>query len=551
MTSDTRRSEPRPINEIARHLDVRDSEILPYGQFAAKLDATALRKRLVLQPEGRFVVVTGMTPTPPGEGKTLTTIGLTMALNRIGTRTAATLRQPSLGPVFGLKGGASGSGRAEVIPSELMNLHLTGDFHAITAAHNLLSAVIDSQLVQDNPHGLDPLAITWPRVLDINDRALRHITTGLGGRLNGQPRETRFDITATSEIMSVLGLSRDLAELKQRIGAITVGSAMNGQPVTVADIGIAGALTALLRDAINPNLLQTSEHTPAFVHSGPFANISYGNSSVIADLLALKLADCVVTESGFGSDLGFEKMMHIKAPVLGRYPDAAVLVSTVRALKYHSGGGIADPLEAVRAGFPNLRQHIENIRRFGLPVVVAVNRFTGDTDAELELTRELALDAGATDAQVSSAWAMGGEGAEGLARAVLAAFDGEPPTIKLVAAPEAPLQEKIQAIATTVYGAAEVSFSPRATRQLRVLTDQGLGHLPVCMAKTPLSLSDNPKVLGRPAGFTLTVHELRPYTGAGYVTALCGDILTMPGLPKAAAVYGIDVDEDGQITGLS
>jgi formate--tetrahydrofolate ligase len=503
-----------------------------------------------------------MTPTPLGEGKTLTAIGLSMAMNAIGAQTIATLRQPSLGPVFGIKGGASGSGLSQVVPSDQMNLHLTGDFHAVTAAHNLLAAIIDSQLAQDNPANLDPNRVAWPRVLDLNDRALRHVITGLGGPAHGRPRETRFDITATSEVMAVLSLARDINDLKRRLSAMTVGLSVDGKRVTADRIGGVGALAALLRDAIQPNLLQTNEHTPVLVHTGPFANISHGSCSVISDMVALKLASYTVTEAGFGADLGLEKLIHIKCPVLGVWPSVAVLVCTIRALKLHSGKFVgrgsrtldpemsAEDLEAIRAGAVNLRKHIENVHRFGLPVVVAVNRFAADTDRELELVLDLAREAGAEDARVSSAWSEGSTGAMDLARAVVAVAENPPRPVRPIAVPGRPIQDNIRAIATQIYGAANVKFTSTASRQLAALADEGLDTLPVCMAKTPLSFSDDPRKVGCPRDFDVTVHELRPYTGAGYVTALCGEILTMPGLPRDAAAYAIDVDADGVIRGI-
>lgn len=554
---------PRPIREIALQLGLRESELIPYGNHIAKIDARAILARLASRANGAYVAVTGMTPTPLGEGKTLITIGLSMALNAIGRRTVGTIRQPALGPVFGIKGGASGSGASQVIPSDRINLHLTGDHHAVSAAHNLVSAIIDSRLVQGNPDGLEPTDVTWPRVLELNDRALRHVITGLGGAEHGRPRETRFDITETSEVMSILSLSTDLADLKRRLAAVTVGRSGNGQPVTVGSIGVTGALAALLREAIHPNLLQTSEHTPMLLHTGPFANISHGNSSVIADLAALKLADYVVTEAGFGADLGLEKLIHIKGRASGVYPDVAVLVCTVRALKLHSGHYhhpatraldptiVRENVEAVRAGAANLRRHVQNVDRLGLPVIVAINRFASDTEAELRLARELALEAGAMDACISNPWAEGSTGAAALAHSVAAAADGRASKATRPLFPaDALITEKIHAIATQLYGARSVHFTPRADRQIRTYADQGLDRLPICMAKTPLSLTDDPHILGAPTDFPITVQEVRAFTGAGYVVALCGDITTMPGLPRAAAAYEIDVDEDGRITGL-
>ncbi|MCC7371477.1 MAG: formate--tetrahydrofolate ligase [Chloroflexi bacterium] len=552
----------QPIAEIAARLGVQDDELIPYGRHVAKLDAAAILRRLADRPNGRYVAVTAVTPTPLGEGKTLTTVGLSMALSALGKRTVGTIRQPSLGPVFGVKGGAAGGGHSQVLPMESLNLHLTGDNHAVALAHNLLAAAIDAHILHGNALGLDPLSISWPRVVDVNDRALRQIVVGLGGRENGVPRETRFDIAVASEVMAILGLSRDLRELRLRLGAIQVGVSRDGQPVTAEQLQVAGAMAVLLKDALQPNVLQTTEHTPMLVHTGPFANIAHGNSSVLADLLALKLADYVVTESGFGADMGFEKLMHLKGRASGVLPDVAVVVCTVRALKVHSGrfkvatGKPLDPgleredPQAVAEGMANLDKHIENVRRFGVPAVVAVNRFTSDFPSEIEAIRAGALRAGALDAQVSDVWAQGSAGGLDLARAVAKVADSGQSAPHFLYDLDASPEEKIRVVAREVYGAADVVFQPRARRQLAQYVEQGLGGLPVCMAKTPLSLSDDAAKKGRPTGFTVTIREVRAYTGAGFLTPVAGEIMTMPGLPTTAAYQQIDLDENGDVVGL-
>lgn len=552
----------RPIREIGEALGLTEAELIPYGRYAAKLDAPAIWERVRDRPSGRYVDVTAITPTPLGEGKTLTTVGLSMALNALGKCTIGTIRQPSLGPVFGVKGGAAGGGYSQVLPMEDINLHLTGDNHAVALAHNLLAAVIDAHLAHGNSLEIDPLSIGWPRVVDVNDRALRQVVVGLGGPENGLPRETRFDIAVASEVMAILGLSRDIRELRRRLGAIVVGATRAGRPVTADDLQAAGAMTVLLKDALLPNLLQTTEHTPMLVHTGPFANIAHGNSSILADLLGLKLAEYVVTESGFAADMGFEKFMDIKCRTSGLLPDAAVLVCTVRALKVHSGryrvatGRPLDPaleredVEAVALGLPNLEKQIENVCAFGVPVVVAVNRFVTDTPAEIELIRAAARRAGARDAQVSEVWAHGSAGGLDLARAVVAAAESGAAAPRFLYPLQAPIEEKIRTIATRLYGAAGVEYLPRARRQIARLTEQGLGGLPICMAKTPLSLSDDPSKKGRPTGFTLTIREVRAYAGAGFLAPIAGEIMTMPGLPSRAAYQQVDLDAEGQIVGL-
>ncbi len=550
-----------PIAEIARGLGLLDEEVEPYGRYKAKISLEVL-SRLRERPNGKYIAVTGMTPTPLGEGKTLTTIGLAQALCRIGHTAIATIRQPSLGPTFGIKGGAAGGGYAQVVPMEDFNLHLTGDTHAVAAAHNLLAALIDNHLMHGNRLGIDPHTITWPRVVDISDRALRQIVIGLGGRENGVPREARFDIAVASEVMAVLGLASDLLDLRARLGRIIVAQTQDRRPVTAQDLGAAGAMTVLLREALRPNLLQTLEHTPVFVHTGPFGNIAHGNSSLVADQIGLKLADYVVTESGFGSDLGFEKLCDIKCRAGGLRPDAAVIVCTVRALKAHSGryrvvaGRPLDPglqredLSAVEAGLPNLTKHIENVsKHFGVPAVVCINRFTTDTEAELRLVEEAALAAGASGCAVSEAWAKGGAGGEALARAVVAAAQ-QPNGFHYLYDLSAPLEEKLTAVATALYGADGVDILPEAKRQIERYRAWGLGELPVCVAKTHLSLSADPSLRGRPSGFRVPVREVRPAAGAGFLVAYLGEIRTMPGLPSEPAAVHVDIDERGRVVGL-
>lgn len=556
----------QPIQAIAERLGVLDSELDPYGKYLGKIDAPAILQRLADKPNGRYIDVTGITPTPLGEGKSLTTVGLSMALNKIGKTTIGTIRQPSMGPLFGIKGGAAGGGYSQVLPMESFNLHLTGDTHAVSLAHNLLAAVIDTHIAHGNELDIDLVSVTWPRVIDLNDRSLRQVVVGLGGRPNGQPRETRFDIAVASEAMAALALARDLKDLRARLAAITIGFNRHKKPITAGDLGVAGSMAVLLKDALRPNLLQTTEHTPMLVHTGPFGNIAHGNSSVLADLAGLKLADYVVTESGFGADMGFEKFMDIKCRAAGVFPDAAVVVSTVRALKMHSGrfrivaGKPLDPgltqenLQAVEQGAVNLQKHIDNVRALGVPAVVAINRFSYDSPAELELVRTLSLEAGALDAQVSDLWERGGEGGIALAEAVVQAAEsgarsnGSRP--RHLYPDEAPIKDKITAIATTMYGADGVTYLPEAERQIKLYTQLGYEKLPVCVAKTQYSLSDNAALKGRPSGFQVTVREVRAYTGAGFLCPIAGEIMTMPGLPSNAAYHQIDLDEDGQIVGL-
>ena len=554
------RARLKPIVEIAAALRIEEDELELYGKYKAKVALSILR-RLASRPNGKYIDVTSITPTPLGEGKTTTTVGLSMALNRIGCRTIATVRQPSLGPTFGIKGGASGGGYAQVVPMEDVNLHMTGDVHAIAVAHNLLAAMIDNSIMHGNPLAIDPLSITWPRVVDVNDRALRKIVIGLGGRENGYPREAGFDIAVASEVMAILGLATSLKDLRARLGRIVIGLDSRREAVTAEHLRAAGAMAVLLRDAIKPTLLQTTENTPVFVHTGPFGNIAHGNSSILADLIGLKLADCVVTESGFGADMGMEKFVNIKCRVSGLEPDAAVLVCTVRALKMHSGhfrvvagrpldpGLLREDLQAVEAGCANLDKQIENARLFGIPVVVAVNVFETDTDAEIELIRARARAAGALGAYRSEAWAQGGAGAEELARAVLEAASG-PKQFRFLYPLDRPIAEKIETIATRMYGADGVDFSPAASTQIKRYTDLGYGDLPICMAKTHLSLSHDPALMGRPRGFRVPIREVRASIGAGFLSPLLGEMRTMPGLPAEPNAWKVDLDADGNVVGL-
>jgi formate--tetrahydrofolate ligase len=550
-----------PIESIATGLGILPDEIEQYGKYKAKISLDVL-ERLKDKPNGKLISITGMTPTPLGEGKTLTTVGLSQALNRIGHPTIATIRQPSLGPTFGIKGGAAGGGYSQVVPMEDFNLHLTGDTHAVSMAHNLLAALIDNHLHHGNELGIDPFSITWPRVVDISDRALRNVIVGLGGRDGGVPRETKFDIAVASEVMAVLGLATSVADLRARLGRIIVATDRNKQPVTAEMLGGAGAMTVLLRDAIKPNLLQTLEHTPVFVHTGPFGNIAHGNSSILADQIGLKLAEYVVTESGFGSDLGFEKLADIKTRYAGVKPAAAVIVVTLRAVKMHSGkfrvvaGRPLDPglqtenLEAIEQGFGNVEKHIENVtKEFGVPAVVCINRFSWDTDNEVELARKLSLAAGANGCEVSDVWEKGGAGGEALARAVIAAAE-LPNSFDYLYTDDATVQDKVKAIALRMYGADGVDFSPEARRQISQYTEWGLGTLPVCIAKTNFSLSADANKRGRPTGFRVNVREVRPAAGAGFLIAYLGEIRTMPGLPSSPSAGNVDLDEHGKVKGL-
>jgi formate--tetrahydrofolate ligase len=545
----------QPIEAIAEQAGLQDDEIEPYGRHKAKI-ALSVLDRLSGVPDGKLVCVTGMTPTRAGEGKTTTAVGLTEGLGAIGKRPVLCLREPSLGPVFGIKGGAAGGGLAQVVPMEDLNLHFTGDIHAIGAANNLLAALLDASILHGNPHHIDALRIGWRRAVDMNDRALRQMVIGLGGRANGYPRETGFDITAASEVMAILAVAKDLQDLRRRLGAITVAYSYNGAtPVTAEDLGAAGAMTVLLKDAIKPNLIQTLEGQPCLMHCGPFANIAHGNSSLVADLIGLKLGEYVVTESGFGSDMGMEKLFDIVCRVGGLTPSAVVLVCTIRALKHH-GGVEDDPrvdpargMAAVETGMANLRRHLGIVREFGVPCVVAINRRPGDTDEEVALVRRLALEAGALAAESNEGFERGGEGAADLARAVVEACE-QPSSFAPLYDDDDDVAAKIEAIATRVYGAADVYIYPEAERKIQQFVKDGLGSLPICMAKTHLSLSADAELLNAPEGFRLAVRDIRAYTGAGWLVPLAGDITQMPGLGKTPAAFNVDIDETGRTIGL-
>ena len=542
----------RPIGEIAEGLGLGPEDYEPYGHDKAKLSLDVL-DRLADRPDGRLILCTAINPTAAGEGKTTTNVGLSMALNRLGHRAVTTLREPSLGPVFGMKGGAAGGGYAQVVPMEDINLHFTGDFHAITSAHNLLSALLDNSIHQGNPLGINPKRVTWKRVLDMNDRALRNVVVGLGKVGDGVVRESGFEITVASEIMAALCLATGVEDLKERLGRMVVAQTYDKQPVTAADLDAAGAMALLMKDAVKPNLVQTLENTPAIIHGGPFANIAHGNNSVLATRTALKLADYVVTEAGFGADLGAEKFFDIVVPAGGLTPSAVVLVATVRALKLNGGKDkkelATEDLEALGRGVVNLEQHLENLQKFGVPVVVALNRFPTDTDAELDLVRERCAPLGAPMA-LSDVFTRGGEGGEELARAVVE-LCGQESSFAPLYDPADDLLTKIGTVAREIYRADGVDLAPAARAQLADLEAQGHGHLPVCMAKTQYSFSDDPTLLGAPRGFRITVRELVVNAGAGFVVALTGDILRMPGLPRVPAAVGMDIAEDGTITGLS
>jgi formate--tetrahydrofolate ligase len=549
------------IEAVAEALGLEPADVEPAGWYKAKL-AMGLEKKLASRPLGKYVDVTSLSPTPLGEGKTVSAIGLAMALCRIGHRAIVTLREPSLAPVFGIKGGGAGGGCAVLLPMEDINLHFTGDMHAVAAATNLLAAMIDNHVKRGKSPRLDPNSITWRRVVDVSDKGLSHIVTGLGNVPQAPLRETGFDLTAASEVMAVLALATGFADLRKRLGRIVVGLTPDGKPVHAEDLNCAGAMAALVCDASRPNLVQTCENTPALVHTGPFGNIAHGNSSILADLAALRLADYVVTESGFGADCGAEKFFDIKCRVSGLRPDAEVLVCSVRALKFHSGRFrvrpgrplpaemLAEDLDALRAGAENLRAHIDTIRRFGLPLVVAVNRFPTDSDRELAEVQKIARDHGAAAAEVSDAFASGGCGATDLAHAVVAACR-EGNTFDFLYPLDTPPEEKIEILATQIYGACRVEYDAAARRNLRRFRDLGFGNLPVCIAKTQYSLSHDPKLLGRPSGYVFLIRDVRLAAGAGYIYALAGDISTMPGLPAEPAAGRIDVTADGAIVGLT
>ena len=542
----------RPITEIAGTAHVDEKYIEQYGRYKAKIDPALLKE--TQHKDGRLVLVTAITPTPAGEGKTTTTIGLADGLRRIGKDAVVALREPSLGPVFGIKGGAAGGGYAQVVPMEDINLHFTGDFHAIGAANNLLAAMLDNHIQQGNALNIDPRRITWKRCMDMNDRQLRFIVDGLGGKVNGTPREDGFDITVASEIMAVLCLSTGIADLKERLGRMIVGYTYDDKPVTCAELKAAGAMTALLKDAIKPNLVQTLEGTPAFVHGGPFANIAHGCNSVMATRMALKMGDYAVTEAGFGADLGAEKFLDIKCRMANLTPDAVVIVATVRALKMH--GGLAktelteENIPALERGVPNLLRHVSNIKIvFSLPCVVAVNRFPTDTDAEIDFIIEKCRELG-VNTVLSTVWADGGRGGEALAREVVRLCEEEKGSFTFAYDADMTIEQKIDAIVRRIYGGDGASIAPAAKKQIARLTELGFGNMPVCMAKTQYSFSDDQTKLGAPTGFTVTVRSVKVSAGAGFIVALTGDIMTMPGLPKVPAAERIDVDENGMISGL-
>lgn len=541
-----------PIGKIAQHLEIPEDELELYGKYKAKISLNYWNTTLQQKENGKLILVTAINPTPAGEGKTTTSIGLGDALHKLGKKTAIALREPSLGPCFGMKGGAAGGGYAQVVPMEDINLHFTGDFHAITSAHNLLAAVIDNHIQQGNALDLDVRRITWKRVVDLNDRALRNIICGLGGKAHGVPRETGFDITVASEMMAILCLTSDLEDMKKRLGNIIIGYTRSGRPVRAEELNVTGALTLLFKDAIKPNLVQTLEGTPALIHGGPFANIAHGCNSVMATKYALKMADYTVTEAGFGADLGAEKFLDIKCRFTGFKPDAIVVVATIRALKMH--GGLAktelatENIEALKKGMTNLAKHIENIQKFGLPIVVAINAFPTDTENELQELKALCESMGAS-VSISEAWAKGGEGAIDLAQKVIEATE-KPSNFQYMYDVNDSIKDKINAIATKIYGADGVNYTPAVEKTIAEFEAEGLDKMPICMAKTQYSLSDDQFKLGAPTGFKITVRELRISAGAGFIVALTGNILTMPGLPKKPAAENMDIDINGKITDL-
>ena len=541
-----------PISKIADKMGILPEELEQYGHYKAKVSLDVL-KRLEKKPNGKLVLVTAITPTPAGEGKSTTSIGLAQALNRIGKNAVVALREPSLGPVFGIKGGAAGGGYAQVVPMDDINLHFTGDMHAITAANNLLSAMIDNHIHHGNELRLDARQITWRRVMDMNDRALRNVVVGLGGKVCGFPRQDAFTITVASEIMAILCLAKDLEDLKARFGRIVIGCDLDGNPVHVHQLGCEGAMAMLMKDAIKPNLVQTLEHTPAIIHGGPFANIAHGCNSLLATKMALKLGDIAITEAGFGADLGAEKFMDIKCHYGNLYPDAVVLVATIRALKMHGGVAKTDlseeNVQAVRDGFANLKRHVENVRKFGIPAVVAINEFVADTEAEIAALKELCAEIN-VPVELASIWANGADGGIDLANAVVDAVENGNADYKRLYSDDDSLEEKITKIVTEIYGGKSVVFEKKAKTQLKQFAEFGWDKLPVCMAKTQYSFSDNQFLLGAPEGFDITIREFIPKTGAGFIVALTGNVMTMPGLPKAPAALKMDVAEDGTAIGL-
>ena len=542
-------TEMEPIVDVAQKVGLTEEDLELYGKYKAKVSLPLKKKT---QTKGKMILVTAINPTPAGEGKSTVTIGLADAMSAIGKKTMVALREPSLGPVMGVKGGATGGGYSQVVPMEDINLHFTGDMHALTAANNTLAALIDNHIYQGNELGIDQRRVIWKRVLDINDRALRHTVIGLGGPTQGVPREDGFDITVASELMAVLCLATDLSDLKKRIGQIVIGYNFDREPVTVDQLGVTDAITLLLKDAIKPNLVQTLEHTPALVHGGPFANIAHGCNSIIATRTSMELADYTLTEAGFGADLGAEKFLDIVCPRLGKTPDAIVIVATVRALKMN--GGVAkdnlneENVEAVQKGYVNLQRHIRNMKRYGVPVVVAVNEFATDTDAELNQVIEL-CKADDADAYISDGWAKGSKGVIDLAHAVVDACD-QKSDFKPLYQPEDSIEQKIETLVTKFYGGSKVEYSPKAKRQIKQFAKLGWDKMPVCMAKTQYSFSDNAKLLGAPTGFTVHIREFVPKLGAQFIVALTGNVLTMPGLPKVPAANGMHIDETGKISGL-
>ena len=542
----------KPIKEIANQLGLDEDDLELYGKYKAKVSLETIEK-VKDNKDGKLVLVTAINPTPAGEGKTTTMIGLSQALNLLGKKSIVAMREPSLGPCFGVKGGAAGGGYAQVVPMEDINLHFTGDLHAITTANNLIAAMLDNSMQQGNPLNIDPRQVVWKRVVDLNDRALRKIVIGMGGKVNGVPREDGFDITVASEVMGILCLATSLEDLKVRAGRMIVAYTYDGKPVTVDDIEATGAVTLLMKDAIKPNLVQTLDHTPVFVHGGPFANIAHGCNSVMATQLAMKLGDYAITEAGFGADLGAEKFLDIKCRQAGLKPDAVVIVATVRALKMH--GGVAkkdlgeENLEALRKGIGNLEKHIENIAKYGLPSVVAINAFPTDTEAELQLLNEICKSKG-VDVAISKVWAKGAEGGVELAEKLLDILENKEADFKPIYELDLPIAEKIKMIAREIYGADDVIFSKKVLTKMKKYTEQGLGNLPICVAKTQYSLSDDPTLLGRPSGFNVEINDLIPNTGSGFLVAISGDIMRMPGLPKVPAAVNMDIDKEGKIKGL-
>lgn len=545
------KAEMKPITEIGESIGIPATELENYGHYKAKVSLKFTRE-LEKKPNGKLILVTAISPTPAGEGKTTTTVGLGQALSQLGKKTMICLREPSLGPCMGIKGGAAGGGYSQVVPMEDINLHFTGDLHAITAAHNLLAAMVDNHIQQGNVLGIDPRRVVWNRVMDMNDRVLRHIVVGLGGHPNGVPRESGFDITVASEVMAILCLARSISDMKERFAKIIVGYTYDNAPVTAGDIHAEGAMAALMKDALKPNLVQTLEHVPAFIHGGPFANIAHGCNSVLATKTALHLADYVITEAGFGADLGAEKFLDIKCRFAGLKPDAAVLVATIRALKMN-GGKVKNELtksdpEAVKRGLPNLMRHISNMKKFGLPIVVALNMFPTDTAEEKKVIEDACAEVGVAVAE-SNVFTEGGKGGLDLATKVLSAID-QGASYHTLYDLEGSLKDKIETIAKEIYGAADVAYDPAAAKELKHIEEMGFAHVPVCIAKTPASFSDDPTKLGAPEGFTLHVREARIAAGAGFVVILTGKVMTMPGLPRRPAAEKIDVDEEGNITGL-